>query len=370
MPIRVAHSQNPDVQACVNELAATLGTDPRLVLFFASPRYDAPALASAMHRAFDGAHTIGCSTAGELVTGKALEGSVVAMSFPDDVVGEVSVALATGVSTDPRAAVDGALERFEAELGTSPRAWSREEYVGFVLTDGLSVAEESVMDRLGDATNVAFIGGSAGDELRFERTWGYADGQAASDAVVLALFRCKRPFQFVKTQSFSTTGQTLTATKVDVARRTVHEFDDKPAARAYADALGVSVSELPGRFQRNPLGLMVSETEPFVRSPQQIKDQAVVFYCKVEEGMELSVLESGDIVADTRAALARELGDLSKVQGLVNFHCILRTLQLKSNGTMDAYADLFSGVPMIGFSTYGESFVGHINQTSTILAIR
>jgi hypothetical protein len=40
---------------------------------------------------------------------------------------------------------------------------------------------------------------------------------------------------------------------------------------------------------------------------------------------------------------------------------------LEKNGMTEAYADIFSDIPTIGFSTYGEEFIGHINQTATML---
>jgi hypothetical protein len=55
--------------------------------------------------------------------------------------------------------------------------------------------------------------------------------------------------------------------------------------------------------------------------------------------------------------------------GLINFHCILRTLELKAKGQTAAYGALFTKLPTIGFSTYGESYVGNINQTSTMLLL-
>jgi hypothetical protein len=57
----------------------------------------------------------------------------------------------------------------------------------------------------------------------------------------------------------------------------------------------------------HPLGLMIGG-EPFVRSPQQVVgDKSVRFYCGVDEGMKLAVLESTDIVQDTASALEAAL---------------------------------------------------------------
>ena len=44
-----------------------------------------------------------------------------------------------------------------------------------------------------------------------------------------------------------------------------------------------------------------------------------------------------------------------------------RALPVEEKQQCDAYGALFAEVPTIGFSTYGESYIGHINQTSTML---
>jgi hypothetical protein len=148
----------------------------------------------------------------------------------------------------------------------------------------------------------------------------------------------------------------------------VKEFDGRPAAEAYAAALGIQPEQAADFFMAHPVGLMVG-SEPYVRSPQQVVDGAIRFYCAVKEGMELTLLRSTDIVGDTRAALAERLGAAASASGLVNFNCILRTLDLELKGTSQEYADVFKDLPTVGFSTYGEAYLGHINQTSTMLLI-
>jgi hypothetical protein len=119
----------------------------------------------------------------------------------------------------------------------------------------------------------------------------------------------------------------------------------------------------------NPVGV-VYEGEPFVRSPQRIKENSIVFYCGVKEGIELSLLESTDIIASTKESLVSVESELGGISGIINFNCILRTLELREKGLTDDYGALFSDVSTIGFSTYGEQFIGHINQTATMLVFR
>jgi hypothetical protein len=172
----------------------------------------------------------------------------------------------------------------------------------------------------------------------------------------------------VKTQSFQTTGQKLLATRVDESARTVLEFNHQPALTAYAAALGVAEPQAPALFPRHPLGLMVHD-EPFVRSLQRVENQSIVSFCTIQEGMELEILEATDIVHDTRVAI-ESMKALGKIQGLIEFQCVLRTKQLQGENRCRDYCDIFEGIPWAGFSTYGEAYLGYVNQTSVFLVLR
>lgn len=364
-----AHSSQPAVADAVAEVKSRLGPiAPRLVLYFASPSYAPAELASAMERAFAPTPTMGCTTAGEIVSGALLKRSLVAMAFSPEVVGEVAVVVVPALRAG-RDGVPAAFEALGAKLGASMKELDATRYAGLVLVDGLSGAEERLMESIGNLTDVLFVGGSAGDDLAFRATHVFARGEAHHDAAVLAVLRLDRGFSILKTQSFATTGKRLRATKVREADRTVLEFDGQPAPAAYAAALGVPAEKLAEEFMSHPVGLMAGE-EPFVRSPQQVQGDGLRFYCAIREGMDLDVLESRDIVDATRRALDRKRMELGGISGIVNFNCILRTLELEKKGEAQAYGGLFAEVPTVGFSTYGEEYLGHVNQTATMLVMR
>jgi hypothetical protein len=363
-----AYSVKKKVSEIVDDLRSSWREmTPRLIVYFASPAIDPGALAAELKEAFPEATQIGCTTAGEIVSGKMFEGGVAALALPRELAGDPVVELATSIRERPEAVVD-ALDRMAARLDVPVQALTHDQHLGIVLIDGLSCAEERVMDLLGDACDVPFVGGSAGDDLAFRTTHVAVDGRAASDAVALAVLRPTRGFDIIKTQSFRRLEPRFVATRVDEATRTVLEFDGRPAADAYAAALGVTVADLPKQFMRHPVGLMVGD-DPFVRSPQRVDGHGVVFYCNIKEGMELALLESTDIVADTARTVEARLAK-GDVAALLNFHCILRTLELRDRGQTGAYGEIFTRVPTAGFSTYGEAFIGHMNQTSTIVCFR
>ncbi|HEX9022724.1 MAG TPA: FIST N-terminal domain-containing protein [Geobacteraceae bacterium] len=363
MNIKTAYSVKPDPQNAIADIREQLkDIDPKLIVFFASPAFPGEEIAERMEATFPGAETIGCSTSGEIVTGRMLNKSVVAMAFNREAIRDCKVEVIENLNKESRRAFNA----FERHFGKSMKELDPKKYVGLIFIDGLSGKEELVMDRMGDLTNVTFIGGSAGDDLKFESTNVYANGKSYPHSAVVALLEPVAEFAFIKTQSFCELPQKLAVTKADEFKREVLEFNHKPAAVAYAEAVGVPVAEAPNRFMHNPVGL-VFEGEPFVRSPQQIKDNGMFFYCSVKEGMELSLLESTDIIASTKQSLDAAQAELGGVSGVINFNCILRTLELGQKALTEEYGKLFESVPTVGFSTYGEQYIGHMNQTAMMI---
>lgn len=368
--MKTAKSHAALPQAAVAELRDQLGADPlSLIVYFHSTSYDAQALASAVQAEFKDVQTLGCSTSGELVSGAMLDNAVVAMGFPVSLVPNAYLGLVGQLSADPKAAAEVLLADVFGQAGTTPATIDITRYAGLVLIDGLSGAEENLVSRIGELTDMSVVGGSAGDDLKFKQTFVAVNGVAQSNAAAFAILEVPAGFSVIKTQSFDCTDKVLTATKVDAGTREVLEFNGCPAVAAYCAAVGAtSPEDGAGKFMSNPVGLVDAAGNPYVRSPMQFHDSAMKFYCGVNEGADLVLLESKDIVEDTRKDLEATLA-AQPVAALLNFHCILRTLELKARGQTDAYGQLFAAVPMVGFSTYGEVYIGHINQTSTMLAL-
>lgn len=364
MVLKVAYSLNPDPDAAASEILSNCsGMDPVTVFFFASSKFNPESISASMKRVFPKASVIGCSTSGEIVSGKMLKNSVVAMVCESDIIRDVAIDI---INLNESGSTETTLKKIAVTYGKTPLELDPGQYVGIILIDGLSCAEEHVMERLSDLTNITVIGGSAGDDLAFQKTWVYADGKVFENSAVLAIIRPTVKFDIIKTQSFCSLKKKLLATKVDETSRKVLEFNNKPALTAYAEALGITKEAASSSFMKHPVGL-ISDDEPFVRSPQRIDGDGMYFYCQILEGMELDLLESTNIINDTKKAISDKEKEVGSIIGLINFHCILRTLQLEEEGKTNEYGEIFSNVPMIGFSTYGEEYIGHINQTSTIL---
>jgi hypothetical protein len=320
-----------------------------------------------MNDSFKKSIVYGCSTSGELTSGKMLKNSIVAMAFSSSVIDDAKIEIIKNIKE--AGDVKSAFSSFDKYFKESISLADPSKYVGIILIDGLSTAEEKIMDKIGDQTNCTFIGGSAGDDLKFSKTFVYANGSSYSNAAILVLIKPKVAFDIIKTQSFTILDQKLVATKVDLASRKVIEFDNLPAIEAYANALGVPKENAADYFFTNPVGL-IADGEIYVRSPQQLVQDGIIFYCNILEGMEVSLLQSKNIIIDTKHSIEAKIDEIGPISGLINFNCILRTLELEQKKQTEAYGKIFSDIPTIGFSTYGEEYIGHINQTATILVFK
>jgi hypothetical protein len=368
-----ACSTAADAAAAVREVIEGFGAvDAGAVVFFASPALDGDAVRAGLAGRFPGVPVVGCTTAGEFTQARTTTGGLSAVALPRDVVRRSAVALADlggGVAAGIRSAVG----EIEQRLGSPLRDLDPARYVGIALIDGMHGDEEEVNEALGNAAPLmSFVGGSAGDDLAFRQTLVSVGTTASTHGAALLVLELAVPFAVVKTCSFEEAGRSFTITRADASQRVVWELDGRPAAEAYADAVGLAAgAEIDSSaFMSHPLGLMI-DGRPWIRSPQQVvPGGGIKFYCQILEGMTVELMRSTDLVAETRAAMraaAEEVG--GEVSGAVMFNCILRRLEIDAKQAQQPFVDAVAalGAPSAGFHTYGESWLGHMNQTLTAI---
>lgn len=367
--IRSVRTLQLDPVAAAGELADQLADlAPRLVVVFSSHRHDGALLSKGLRDRLPEAEVIGCTTAGEFTQAETGTGAVTALGLGESKVKRVASALAKIDGGDVAASVRAAAGRLEASLGVELRTVDPSRYVGLVLIDGLHMSEEQVNGTLGSlAPMVSFVGASAGDDLEFVSTRVYRNGESTDDGAVLVLLEAAVPFSVGKSCSFVPKKGPFAVTRADAANRVVYELAGHPVLEVYAEALGTTADRLDAStFMTNPLGLLI-DNEPWIRSPQRaLPDGGLKFYCEILEGMDVHVMQSTDLVADTRAAIGKirkELG--GEISGGIAFNCILRRLELDAKGQHEPFLEIFEGSQVAGFHTYGESWLGHINQTLT-----
>ncbi|MDR1533886.1 MAG: FIST C-terminal domain-containing protein [Planctomycetota bacterium] len=361
-----ARADNPE-QAIRSLQAAYAGFPVRTLFFFASSRYTHPGLAELVRDAFPGALTIGCSSYGELAANGINYGGVSALAFAPDALEIAATAVVKGISAGPEGVVPARAE-LERRIGSKLIDLDYRKYFGIALFDGSSQHIEAVMDRLGDSTNLTFIGGFASDDFSMTGIRQYLNGETFTDAAVLTVLKPAGPFALLKTQSADRMPANFVVTRANQKDRVILELDNRPAADVYAENLGVARGDIRDEtFLMHPFGLMAAE-EPFIRAIHRIlPDGGIQLFCSVRSDQRLFLMRTGDIVAKTSAILAEKRRILGGgVRAILDFDCAHRFMTLQLEKRIPEYAALFQGIETAGFASFGECYIANVNQTSVM----
>lgn len=367
--IRSLASQQRDSAAAARELIEQLnGFEPAALVFFAAHSHDGGAISRWLKERFIRAQIIGCTTAGEFSERGMHSGGVTALALDDSKIARCSARIVRyGSRTED--AIVRAVGEMSADLKIpNIRTADPERYVGIVLFDGLSGREEEANEVLGDlAPMLSFVGGSAADDLEFLNTRVFCNGEEAANGAALLLIEAAVPFSIGKSCSYAPTEKSFRITSADSMNRIVYALSGRPVLEIYAEAVGTTPDKLDSSvFMEHPLGLMIDD-EAWIRSPQRaLPDGGLKFYCRIAEGMEVRLMHTTDIVEDARRAVVRARKELGvPVAGGLAFNGVLRRLELDAKNLRGDFLRVFDGLQVSGFHTYGESWLGHINQTMT-----
>lgn len=365
------------------------GGVPALVVGFVSPYADFRATADRIRRALPTeSKLLLVSTAGELCDepgGGALycpatEGrdTVILQLLGRDLIADVSIHAIPLHCEDirsgsPTLSHEQRVQRIQRELaGVTPAfRLDHRDTIGLTFIDGLSASESFLMEAVYQSGRfpVLFVGGSAGGTFDFRNTYLYDGKRVLENHAVVAFVKIApgKRYGIFKTQNFRKTSTSFVIMQADEARRTVNSVIDPSTLAsgsfiaALARALKCRPDELSGKLSRYTFAVEL-EGELFVRSVAGIdlaSDQ-VKFYCDINPGDELHLVEATEFARQTDGDLAAYLrGKPSPIGGILN-DCILRRLNNDSQlGRVAGFRDM----PVAGFSTFGELLGININQT-------
>ncbi|MCH8553169.1 MAG: FIST C-terminal domain-containing protein [Natronospirillum sp.] len=369
--VLTAHTRKQDPAAAVKEVHDQISHQTSsLVLFYCSSEMDLPALAQAFNDQFPGIRIAGCTSAGEMGPLGYIDHSLVVLSFPDELFA-FSFSLLQDLSDLSMQEVHDRAQTAKQTLYQHHDASMLQQCFALLLIDGLSLREEPVTRALFNSLQgIPLVGGSAGDNLHFQRSQVFLDGQFHDDSAVLLLAGTPCPIRPFKSQHFEAGNQRMVVTRADEATRRVLEINGLPAAPEYARMTGVDVDNLnPMRFATSPVVVLINGKE-YVRSIQKANDDnSLTFYCAIEEGLVFRVAQGVDIYNNLLQTLEDETREVQP-QVILAFDCVLRKLEVEQKALRPAFSELLRRFRIVGFNSYGEQYHGiHVNQTFTALLI-
>ena len=278
--------------------------DPHLVLAFGAPRFFAePGLAEFLGASFPSARRVGCSTAGEIASGRVTSGALVvtALAFdrPSFTVGSTPFH-GLGDSRSAGGRLAGAL------LGTGARPGA-----ALVLGQGVDVNGSALIEGIGErlGPQTALFGGLAGDDGAFRRTWVLCDG-TVSDRVLAAVGFATEAFRVSRGSvgGWKSFGPARRATRV--AGNVLLELDGQPALGLYKRYLGEYARDLPASGLLFPFALVNEDRSDagLIRTPLAVDEEAgsITLAGDVPEGSWLRLMHaSTDALVDGAEAAAR-----------------------------------------------------------------
>lgn len=371
-PVKTASTRVRDPELAAAALARQLRHEHLgCVLFFCSVEYDLARLGPALKMAFPGIRVVGCTSAGEITSEGYGRGCISALGF-DARYFAIDCALISELERftlqDAQQVIDGLLSTCrDARL-----APVKGNTFAITLLDGLSSREELVLATLNAALGtIPQFGGSAGDDERLADTHVFFDGHFHSAAATVVLVNTPLDFRVFSTHHMRDQADKLVVTRACPESRTVFELNAEPAADVYARSVGVPVEQLDRRvFALQPLGVRVGGNY-FVRSIQRVNpDGSLTFYCAVETGIVMTVMEPGSLLDSVRAQIEASERVVGKPLVTLACDCFLRRLEAELTGQLDDVTGFLRQHKVVGFNTYGEQFNGmHINQTFTGVVI-
>jgi hypothetical protein len=369
--VGVSHHRNPRVagEEAANQALEAAGVErPDFVFMFATVGYNQQALLGAVRKVTHGAPLCGCSGEGIIAGGEADESnfSVAVMTISADQLW-FSNGLATGLKEDSAKAGRAVAEAIRPKVSSDALAL-------FLFPDGVTVNFDRLAAGLEGQLDLdqplPLVGGTAGDNLVFERTYQYCDDRVISDGVAWALLSGQARVAWTANHACVPIGIEYKVTRCE--GNVIYEMDGRPALEVLKEYVSdVSMEDWAMAVLAFPLGFKVpglaqDYDEYIIRGIVGGKDDAagsLAIPTEVSEGMSIWVTrrDHEKVVHGVERAIQEiktQLGD-KQAKLVFQFDCAGRgKMFLREQQKLHLLETLRErigpGVPWLGFYTYGE----------------
>ncbi len=328
------------------------------VIFFCSPNYNLDLLEKSLKKHFD-CPVIGCTTAGEIGENYT-DNSIVGISFSSQAF-KLTPTLIKNIShLSP--------DTIEELKSTNSSLSAFKNKVGFLLVDGMSTQEESLINTIYNIFSpLPIVGGSAGDGMKFEKTFVYSEGSFHHNAAIFTVIETSLDFEIFKLQHFSPSDTDFVITTADPEKRLVYEIDGEPATEYFASLFNIPADELStASFAQRPAMLQIG-SEWYLRSFTVVNgDGSLYAACAIENGTPMTLGNPEDIVQSLEEKTLQLKQKFSNIHLTLGCDCLFRKMEILECNLKEKVEKKINQINLYGFNTYGEQYNSiHVNQTLT-----
>ena len=350
------------IEACKQAMEKLGKNKPDLTIVFSSVSLDPEQVVRGVRKASNDAPLIGCTDAGSITNTGPVSNAVGVMAISSDKL-EFYTGLGEGIKDGAREA-GRAVAKEVQEKAKSPL----KVFLMFpdVLTGNGADIVRGVLDVLGEHFPV--LGGAAGDDFLFEKTYQYENGKVVSGAVAGVGISGDFVMGAGVRHGWMPIGTPMIVTKSKGS--VVYELDHKPAVKIYEDYFGDRAEDLKKEPLARlaityPLGIKLPEFDEYlIRDPITVDDKgAITCAAEIPEGSEIRLMiGSKEKAIEAAEDAARKLMKDFKEKGaapkfVLMFNCIAREklFGARANDEIQAVMKIIGNeVPLLGFYTYGE----------------
>ena len=349
-------------EACKMAMEKMGAGNPDFTIAFASVVFDQGELVRGIREASGNVSGIGCSGAGEITNEGPNSKSVVVMAIKSDQMQFIN-GLGADIKADARAAGARVAQEVKEKSIDALRLFIM--FPDVLAGNGADIVR-GVLDVLGE--NFPVVGGAAGDDFLFQKTYEYRDGEVVSEAVAGVGVSGKFSFGMGVRHGWVPIGVPMKVTKSKGS--ILYELDGKPAVSIYEDYFGAKADELKREPLARlaityPLGIKVPELEEYlIRDAITVDAQgAITCAAEIPEGSEIRLMigskeKAIEAAQDAATHLMKEFErQHSTPKFVLMFNCIAREklFAQKAKEEINAVMDIIGhDVPLLGFYTYGE----------------
>lgn len=258
---------------------------PDLIIAFISTIFNQVEAINGIRSIIRESPLIGCSSTGSIATTGAFRNSVSVFTISSDSM-TFSLGEAKRVSKNARLA---GYEAANQAFSKSAREKTTKAFMMF--SDSLSGNGADILRGVQEVLGTSFpiIGGSAADELRFQKTYQYLNNSIYTDSIVGLLISGNIDIVIGKAHGWQPIGKPHRITKA--RSNVIREIDRRAAVGLYEEYFGKSLEELKnegiGKLGINyPLGIrMKGKKEYLTRAPLRLEDNgSLVLNAEIHEG--------------------------------------------------------------------------------------
>lgn len=359
----VGHSEDPESQDAIEEIIEQCtskleGNVPQAGILFAAIDFEHALILKAINQVFPELELVGCTTDGEMSSVLGLQqDSLTLMLFCSDTV-EIHAGVGYKTREDPFGAASQAVR--QATQKSTQAAKLCVTVPASYLENRLTTNGELILAGLTLAlgSQIPILGGTAGDQWRFQATYQFFGTQVLTDALPVLIFAGDILFSYGAACGWQPIGSKSIVTKAD--ETVVYEINGKSALDFYQQYLG----ERPPT-QENPLAVYTENGDfYYMRVPNLYDGEAgsITFLGNVPEQSVVQITEiSRDKVIEASAqslhqALKNYPGK-AEPEAILLFSCCCRRWLLGTRAKEEYLVvenALAQEIPTCGFYTYGE----------------